>query len=213
MGRHSFTTLVPLPTVARGRRLMGTSREVVARRMLTAVHSGESLCSIAARTGRAESTAQRMLRDVGYVSRAAAFSGDRRFATGRAMAMRFRNGATVEDLMTRWDLAAAETVVRILAERDIDARTAPQPRRRPRRPKSRGRVTPDAVTAAGPPTHRPTDRTGTRLSAISRECAAPGPIKSAGTAPPGPPHPTTAMTPAAPAQSVPGADWTQGRGR
>ncbi|EWM19825.1 hypothetical protein KUTG_10129 [Kutzneria sp. 744] len=189
---------------------------MVALLMLTAAHSGESLCSIAARTGRAESTVQRMLRDVGYVSRAAAFRGDRRFATGRAMALRFRNGATVEDLMTLWDLAASETVVRILAEWDIDARTATQPRRRRRRPKSRGHLTPGAVTAAGPPTHRPAASTGTRRSAVSRECAAPGPTKSAGTAPPGPPHLTTAMTPAAPAprrrlRAVPSADWTRWR--
>lgn len=127
MGRHALRTPALLPVVERGRPVAGAERARIGRQILAAVNNEESLTSISERMGRSRSWVANILYEIGYTDPRARFRGPARVATGLAIAGEYHEGASVAELMERWGIKDRRTVIRLLAEWEIEARAKPRP--------------------------------------------------------------------------------------
>jgi hypothetical protein len=154
LGVSSKTTSPPpvlLPVIARGRKVVGVERANITRQILAAADSGESPKSIGKRMGRSRSWVAAILYEAGYVTPLSRFRGPARIATGFAMSGQYHKGASVEELMVRWNLKGRRTVLKLLAEWEIDARNSPRPSEQWRRAHLPPDVMPADLTAEPSP--------------------------------------------------------------
>ena len=120
---------VLLPVLERGAQITGPERDRIGVDIARAVWGGESCSSVARRMNRSKQWVTDMVAQHDPSALPVNLRGDHRPVMVRLIAKEYRAGASVHALTLRWRLVRP-TVIRLLAEAAIDARTRiPRPSR------------------------------------------------------------------------------------